>query len=125
MKIFHRVEDRCWSPVHQQFGAGSRRLDDGAARREVPAQHSDAGVFLQGLLARGDDVGVPDWVPIDSFDEGAAGHGDRSRVEQIGDLGKDRERPAPRNRSSIRYLPAGCRLTSSGTPSRSGRSLQG
>jgi hypothetical protein len=69
--------------VHQQFGLAAAGLTM-APRRKVSAQHSDAVVFLQGLLPRGDDVGVPEWVPIDSFDEGAAGHGDRSRVEQIG-----------------------------------------
>jgi hypothetical protein len=73
--------------VHQQFGLAAAGLTM-APRRKVSAQHNDAVVFLQRLLPRGDDVGVPEWVSIDSFDEGAAGHGDRSRVEQIGDLGK-------------------------------------
>jgi hypothetical protein len=37
----------------------------------------------RGCSRGGDDVGVPDWVPIDSFDEGAAGHGDRSRADAL------------------------------------------
>ena len=52
------LEDHRPAAVLQQFGRCRRRLDDGAVRRQVAAQHADAALGLEGCGHGMDDLAV-------------------------------------------------------------------
>ena len=77
------VEHDGAAAVHHQRRRRRARLDDRAARREVAAQHGDAGLGLERRVERLDDVGVEVLRVGDVLADRLAVGGDRVEVEQV------------------------------------------
>ena len=101
----------------QQVRRRGRRLDDRAVRREVAAQHRDAGVRLERLVERLDHLAVPARRVGDVLADGLAVDGQRVRVEHV-----PRSPSSPRaGRRRSRSLPSGTCPRAAGSPGRAAR----
>ncbi|QTK82429.1 Hypothetical protein AT6N2_L1701 [Agrobacterium tumefaciens] len=75
------VKHQCGTLMYMEFGIAGGRLDDGAVRAQIAAQHGKRAFRIDRIVKRADHVVIIDFCTLEVFAHAAACHGQHGTVE--------------------------------------------